>query len=109
MSVVTQWQALSGYFWIYYNTRKNLRKSKPEEWEFMQERPWVVKQFPNIERVMSMRPEAQLGKDIYAKEVRFSKASGSTIYFEAPPWRNSRGSIKAVRGFLIVSGEIEYR
>ena len=59
MSVVTQWQALSGYFWIYYNTRKNLRKSKPEEWEFMQERPWVVKQFPNIERVMSMRPEAQ--------------------------------------------------
>lgn len=111
-----EWRIQNGFFWIYFNTRRGRHPEnpKPSQIKFFNS-PWIIRRFPRRDDWNANYPKVGTFEDITAAEVRGGNypllgiTDFRSVYVENPPWRNSRNSIAYVRGFLKISGIIQYR
>lgn len=112
------WTKIEGYFWLYYNTRTGRPPNmRTEEWQRWKQTPWIIRQFKGTPHAPAKiwweqdYPRRDMFTDIFAQEIRSVgwRAEFTTFYTDNPPWRNQRTSIRYVKGFLKVSGTLEYR
>jgi len=114
-----EWKTASGYFWIYYNTRKGRKPAHPtDEEELRANSPWVIMHFKEKEWAFSKEPDKATYHDIYAQEIRNDSFVGvQSVYRERHPgklpvklsWRRRRALPGHVRAFLLIEGTIKYR
>ena len=112
------WKSASGYFWIYYNTGKGRKGTRPtKDQESSEKLPWIIKQFKSKETSLSSDPGRGDWHDIFAREVKNSGfLNVKTVYADRPPWKSrlspwkgTEDSPRYVRAYLWVEGDILYR
>ena len=100
----------TGFFWVYYNTRKGRKPAYTEEYELWEKSPWVIKRFASKEQAFHRGPRSNEAPfhDIFAQTVTI-RGTCTTVYIPDPPWKEARAdSIHYVRGYMVVEGEIEW-
>ncbi len=112
MKTNSDWMPDVGFFWFYFNTRSGRppgSEEQTEAWKIWKASPWIIRKFSGELAWNSSYPMIGTFTDTLATDVRASEVSFETVYFDSPPWKNQRTSIKWVRGFIKVKGVIEYR